>query len=85
MYMKKIHDMCFDCVISMEHQMRLDGTFEEYERKRFVNMKSWLKGVRLKKKIRSEVERFVNEDGSIEEWSEMSWEEVEKIDNDFVF
>ncbi len=87
MYMKKIHDMCFDCVISMEHQMRLDGTFEEYERKKiYANMKSWLKGAEVEKEaLKTALKaRFVNEDGSIEEWSEMSWEEVEKkIDNEF--
>ena len=85
--MKTIHGMCFDCVIQMEHQHKLDGTFEEYEREKIhANMKSWLGKAEIEKEaLKTALKaRFVNEDGSIEEWSEMSWEEVEKkIDNEF--
>ena len=86
-YMKGIHGMCFDCVIEMEHQMRIDGTYEEYERKKiYANMNSWLKKAEIEKEaLKTALKaKFVNEDGSIEEWNEMSWEDVEKkIDNEF--
>ena len=85
--MKTIHGMCFDCVIEMEHQHKLDGTFEEYEREKIhANMKSWLGKAEIEKEaLKTALKaRFVNEDGSIEEWNDMSWEQVEeKIDNEF--
>lgn len=85
--MKTIHGMCFDCVIQMEHQHKLDGTFEEYEREKiYANMKSWLGKAEIEKEaLKTALKaRFVNEDGSIEEWNDMSWEQVEeKIDNEF--
>ena len=85
--MKTIHGMCFDCVIDMEHKLKLEGNFKEYEKnKMLANMKSWLKGAEVEKEaLKTALKaKFVNEDGSIEEWNEMSWDEVEKkIDNEF--
>tara|TARA_B100000683_G_scaffold94460_1_gene93201 strand:- start:756 stop:1340 length:585 start_codon:yes stop_codon:yes gene_type:complete len=87
MKMKAIHGMCLNCVVEMEHQKKIDGTFEEYEREKiYTNMKSWLKGAEIEKEaLKTALKaKFVNEDGSIEEWNDMSWEEVEKkIDNEF--
>ena len=86
-YMKGIHGMCFDCVIEMEHKLKIEGKYEEYEREKILaNMKSWLKGAEVEKEaLKTALKaKFVNEDGSIEEWNEMSWDEVEKkIDNEF--
>ena len=85
--MKTIHGMCFDCVIDMEHKLKIEGKYEEYEREKILaNMKSWLKGAEVEKEaLKTALKaKFVNEDGSIEEWNEMSWDEVEKkIDNEF--
>ena len=85
--MKTIHGMCFDCVIEMEHKLKIEGKYEEYEREKILaNMKSWLKGAEVEKEaLKTALKaKFVNEDGSIEEWNEMSWEDVEKkIDNEF--
>ena len=85
--MKTIHGMCFDCVIQMEHELKIEGKYEEYEREKILaNMKSWLKGAEVEKEaLKTALKaKFVNEDGSIEEWNEMSWEDVEKkIDNEF--
>ena len=85
--MKTIHGMCFDCVIEMEHKLKIEGKYEEYEREKILaNMKSWLKGAEVEKEaLKTALKaKFVNEDGSIEEWNEMSWDEVEKkIDNEF--
>jgi hypothetical protein len=85
--MKVIHDMCFECVISMEHQLRIDGKYEEYENNKVLeNSKAWLKQAELEKEtIKLAMKaRFVNEDGSLEDWDGGSWEEIEsKIDNEF--
>ena len=85
--MKVIHDMCFECVISMEHQLRIDGKYEEYEKNKVLeNSKAWLKQAELEKEtIKLAMKaRFVNEDGSLEDWDGGSWEEIEsKIDNEF--
>ena len=86
--MKAIHGMCLNCVVEMEHKLRLEGKYEEYERKKLLaNAEAWLKQAELEKEVLKTTLKasFVNEDGSIEEWAEgMSEEElVEKIDKDF--
>lgn len=68
-----IHGLCFDCAIKKEHEMRINGTWKEYEKTRVVeNIKAWLKDVKqdveeLKKSLQQEY-TFVNEDGSQEKW-----------------
>ena len=67
-----IHGMCFDCVITMETELKRDGKFEEYQR----NMnKSGLKTyIKEKKDVLLEImlndnkESFITEAGDIEEW-----------------
>ena len=85
--MKPIHGMCFDCVIDMEHQLKIEGKYEEYERQKLLeNGKAWLKQAELEKEtIKLGLKaKFLNEDGSFEEWGGQSWEEVEqKIENEF--
>ena len=86
--MKAIHGMCLNCVIEMEHKLKLEGKYEEYERKKLLeNAEAWLKQAEVEKEVLKTTLKasFVNEDGSIEEWAEgMSEEElVEKIDKDF--
>jgi hypothetical protein len=85
--MQAIHGMCLNCVISMEHQMKIDGTYSEYERKKKLeNAKAWLAQAELEKdtiKLAMKA-RFVNEDGSLEDWDGGSWEEIEeKIETEF--
>ena len=84
--MKTIHGMCFDCVIDMEHKLKLEGNFKEYEKnKMLANMKSWFKQAEIEKEaLKAGLKaKFVNEDGSFEEWNGMSWDEIEKIENEF--
>ena len=87
MKMRAIHGMCFDCVIEMEHEHRVNGTYKEYEKnKMLANMKSWFKQAEIEKEaLKAALKtKFVNEDGSFEEWNGMSWEEMnEKIENEF--
>lgn len=73
--MRKIHGMCFDCVIEMEHELKNTGTYEEYERNKIhENALAWLRDaerdVELLKKAYTESTKFVsNGDGVIETWS----------------
>jgi hypothetical protein len=71
----------------MEHKLKLEGKYEEYERKKLLsNAEAWLKQAELEKEVLKTTLKasFVNEDGSIEQWNGMSEEElIEKIDKDF--
>ena len=86
--MKAIHGMCLNCVVEMEHKLKLEGKYEEYERtKLLANAEAWLKQAEVEKDILKSTLKasYINEDGSIEDWGEgMSEKElVEKIDNGF--
>ena len=85
--MKSIHGMCFDCVIDMEHKLKIEGKYEDYEREKLLgNGKAWLKQAELEKEaLKVAIKaRYINEDGSVEEWDGISWEEMEeKIENEF--
>ena len=85
--MKVIHGMCFECVIDMEHQLKIEGKYEDYERKKLLeNGKAWLKQAELEKEaLKVAIKaRYINEDGSVEEWDGVTWEEMEeKIENEF--
>ena len=70
--MKRIHGMCFDCVIDMEHKIRLEGKWDEYEKiKVKQNALAWLKEAEKDKDmIASELSRmeFTNDFGDNEKW-----------------
>lgn len=83
--MKKIHDMCFDCVIEMEHEMKKDGTFDTYATNKVrENALAWLRDaerdVVLLKQAYTQASQFVtNADGEIETWSaKMTTEQFEE-------
>lgn len=73
---------CFDCLIIEETKMRLDGTWNTYEKIKVIkNQRSFLK--EFKVKIEESIEwlnnksnkiEYVNEDGSIEYWNDLSKE-----------
>lgn len=82
---------CYDCVIEEEHQMRLDGTFETYEKIKVIkNQRSYL--TELKQKIEESIDwlknksnkiEYLNEDGSKESWTDVSREEfISEAEND---
>ena len=68
----RIHKMCFDCVVDMEHQLRIEGKYDEYERQKIrENAMSWLRDA--EKDVEDLVSAyryasFVNQDGSVEKW-----------------
>tara|TARA_R100001163_G_C5037982_1_gene176784 strand:+ start:208 stop:891 length:684 start_codon:yes stop_codon:yes gene_type:complete len=83
--MRTIHGMCFECVIEMEHKLRKQGKFEEYERTRIKNnAMSWLgraeKDVQMLKDTYTKSAEFVqNAEGETETWhAKMTPEEFEK-------
>ena len=86
----KLEKHCFDCQIDMEHNLRIEGKFEEYERNRILrNAEDWLKdaeqeAVELAEAFRNPL-TFANADGTTEEWSlGISRDEVAaKIEKDF--
>tara|TARA_Y100001972_G_scaffold102712_1_gene128475 strand:+ start:80 stop:661 length:582 start_codon:yes stop_codon:yes gene_type:complete len=67
----RIHKMCLDCVILMEHKMRIKGTYENYQKKLVSKnsldivdeMESYLLDA-----VNTSNSGFVSEDGVIEKW-----------------
>jgi len=89
--MRRIQGMCFDCVIDMEHELRIDGKYEEYATNKMKeNAKSWLQNaeqdVELLKKAYTESSKIViNGEGETETWAaKMTPAEFEeKIEKNF--
>ena len=89
--MKTIHGMCLDCVVDMEHELKKQGKYEEYERQKMTeNAMSWLKraeqDVEMLKEVYTQASSTVmNADGQLEHWSaKMTNEEFEeKIEAEF--
>lgn len=83
--MRKIHGMCFDCTIEMEHELRKEGKFEEYERTKIrENKLAWLQAaerdVAMLKEAYTQASKFVtNSEGQQESWTaRMTPEEFEE-------
>jgi hypothetical protein len=89
--MQLIHGMCYDCVIEMEHKLRISGEYEEYEKNKIrENKKAWLKqaeqDVLALKQAFTESQQYVtNADGQLETWeAQMTKEEFnEKVEKEF--
>lgn len=87
--MRRIHGMCFDCVVEMEHKIRLEGKWDEYEKRKVKeNALAWLKEAEKDKDaIANELSRleFTNDFGDNEKWkTPFNKEEMlEKIENEF--
>ena len=86
----KLEKHCFDCQVEFEHNLRIEGKYEEYEKQRILNnAEDWLKEAEKEARDIAAVFRnpmtFTNVDGTIENWSGgMSGEEIaEKIENEF--
>lgn len=87
--MKAIHGMCFDCVVQMEHKIRLEGKWDEYEREKVKqNAIAWLtEAERDKNLVAEELSKveFANSFGDSEKWSSGITKEqiLEKIEDEF--
>jgi hypothetical protein len=83
--MQKIHGMCFDCVVEMEHELKKSGEYTEYEQTKIrENALAWLasaeRDVAMLKQAYTQASEFVtNSDGEKESWSaRMTSEEFEE-------
>lgn len=87
--MRTIHGMCFDCVIEMEHKLRIQGKYTEYEREKMKkNALAWLaEAERDKNLIAEELSKaeFVNSFGDVERWDVGTTKEelLKKIEEEF--
>ena len=69
--MYKIHKKCFDCVIDMEHKLRLEGTYKEYEKNIIVNnAENYLDDLEnyLIEAINESNTQYISERGEVERW-----------------
>jgi hypothetical protein len=87
--MKSIHGMCLDCVVSLEHKLRLEGKWDEYEREKMKkNALAWLaEAEKDKNMIAEELSKlnFVNSFGDVEKWNSGTTKEevLGKIEEEF--
>ena len=66
-----IHGTCFDCVVEMETKLKINGGYEEYEKKMLNNNKNTsIDEVEqmFDNYFNSTLDSFVTEDGDIEKW-----------------
>ena len=69
--MYKIYGMCLDCVVEMEHKLKLAGLYKQYEQRLMQgNMKQFSKDVEqwAIDKVNSK-SSFVTEAGDVEDWN----------------
>ena len=69
--MYKIHKTCFDCVVKMETKLKLEGKYEEYERKMMVdNAKDMVEDFELYllEALNTSNSQFISEQGEIQRW-----------------
>jgi hypothetical protein len=90
--MRKANGMCFDCTIEMEHDLKKQGKFEEYEKNRIrENALAWLRNAEqdvemLKQTYTHATDFILNSDGEKETYAaRMTSEEFkEKVEAEFV-
>ena len=84
-----IHGMCLDCVTEMEHKVRLEGKWDEYEQTKMrENALSWLdEAEKDKNLIAEELSKleFTNQFGDVEKWdtNKTKDELLNKIEEEF--
>ena len=69
--MYNIHKKCLDCVVEMEHKMRIEGTYKEYEKNALANniddyvdhLESY-----LMEALNTSNDQFISERGEVERW-----------------
>jgi len=69
--MYNIHKMCFDCVVKMEHKLKIEGKYEKYERDMLANnAEDYINDLELYllEALNSSNGQFVSEQGEIERW-----------------
>ena len=69
--MYKIHKTCFNCVVEMEHQLKIEGKYKEYERNMVAkNAEKYLDDLEtyLLEAINQSNSSYVSERGEVERW-----------------
>jgi len=69
--MYNIHKMCFDCVIKMEHKLKIEGKYEKYERDMLANnAEDYINDLEsyLLEALNSSNDQFISEQGEVERW-----------------
>jgi ribosomal protein L37AE/L43A len=86
----KLEKHCFDCQVDFEHNLRIEGKYEAYEKERILkNAEAWLKDAEQEAKEIIESfrnpENFTNVDGTTEQWNgAITAEEIaDKIEKEF--
>jgi len=86
----KLEKHCFDCQVDFEHNLRIEGKYEAYEKERILkNAEAWLKDAEQEAKEIIESfrnpENFTNVDGTTEQWNgSITAEEIaDKIEKEF--
>ncbi len=80
----RLRKKCFDCVVEEETEMRINGTWKEYEQKIVNdNVDGWLKDQEggfeeWKKQVRQDKSFVVNKEGAVENWKSPNAEELIK-------
>jgi len=69
--MYNIHKMCYDCVINMEHKLKIEGKYKKYERNTIANnAEDYIKHFEshLMEALNISNEQYVSEKGEVERW-----------------
>jgi hypothetical protein len=69
--MYNIHKMCFDCVVKMEHKLKIEGKYEQYERDMLANnAEDYINDLEsyLLEALNSSNDQFISERGEVERW-----------------
>ena len=69
--MYKLHKKCFDCVIEMEHKLKIEGKYKEYEKNMMANnAEDYINDFELYllEALNTSNTQFVSEAGEVERW-----------------
>ena len=69
--MYKIHKKCFNCVVEMEHKLRIEGKFKSYERESIANNAADYTDhleAYLLESLNTSNQGYVSEKGEVERW-----------------
>jgi len=86
----KLEKHCFDCQVAFEHELRIEGKYEEYQKQKvYENAMSWLKDAEQEAKdiiaaFRNPLS-FADVEGNFEKWSggKTADEVAEQIEKEF--
>lgn len=89
--MYKLHKKCFDCVVEMEHKLKIEGKYEEYEKNMMANnAQDYINDLEsyLLEALNTSNTGFVSEAGEVERWKggldkEKLGEEIKQAASEF--